>query len=261
MRKLIKTESLTELVFRNRNKEYGSYQLQRRYLKTLAISAVIGISIFLLIVLVPFIVYLVQDASMDLEMEYIYEVEYIPFAPPEDAELVEMAKAHASTPEVKQLAPVVADTVAPEEEMKPVPKEVEKQDVEPETADTSSFGTGGEEIGKQEKTDTAVATTIDVYPRYPGGDAARLFYLRRNMTYPKEAVDKGIQGVVMVVFVVEADGTITNAKILQGIGGGCDEEALRVTRGMPIWSPGKRSGRPVRVMVKMPIVFGIPKKQ
>jgi protein TonB len=115
-------------------------------------------------------------------------------------------------------------------------------------------------VGRQANTDTTLATTIDVYPRYPGGEDARLYYLRRHVAYPKEAVDKGIQGVVMVIFVVEADGSVTNVKLLKGIGGVCDDEAIRVTREMPKWSPGKRSGRPVRVMVKMPIVFGIPKK-
>lgn len=261
MTKSARTESLTELVFRGRNREYGSYQLQRRYAKTMFISAGIGVSLFLLIVLIPFLIYLIRDASWDADMEYIYEVEYIPFAPPEDIQLVEMAKAHSTPPREQQLVPVISDTITPEEEQKPVEEEVKKQPDQPEDSDSSSYGVRGDESGRQANTDTAVATTIDVYPRYPGGDAARLYYLRRHVNYPKEAVDKGIQGVVMVVFVVEADGSVTNVSILQGIGGGCDEEAKRVTREMPKWSPGKRSGRPVRVMVKMPIVFGFPNKK
>ncbi|MBC8457530.1 MAG: energy transducer TonB [Bacteroidales bacterium] len=256
----IRTESLTELVFQHRNREYGSYQLQRGYLKTLLLSAGIGIFLILLIVVIPFLVYLIRDFQLDLEMEYIYEVEYIPFAPPEDLLLVEMAKAHSTPPEEKQLVPVIAHTLTPEEEQKPVDEKADKQEDKPEDSDSASYGTRGEEIGRQANTGTDVATTIDVYPRYPGGEEARLYYLRRHVSYPKEAVDKGIQGVVMVLFVVEADGKITNVKVLQGIGEGCDEEAVRVTREMPKWSPGKRSGRPVRVMVKMPIVFGIPKK-
>ncbi|MFH1297992.1 MAG: TonB family protein [Bacteroidota bacterium] len=254
------TESLTELVFQHRNREYGSYQLRKRYLKTLILSAITGILLFLCIVIVPFMVYLIRDVQLDLEMEYIYEVEYIPFAPPEDILLVEMAKAHSTPPEEKQLVPVVADTLTPEEEQKPVAEDADKQEDEPEESDTASYGTRGEEIGRQANTGSDVTTTIDVYPRYPGGEKSRLYYLRRHISYPKEAVDKGIQGVVMVLFVVEADGSVSNVKVLQGIGGGCDEEAVRVTREMPKWSPGKRSGRPVRVLVKMPIVFGIPKQ-
>lgn len=259
--KRMRIESLTELVFHNRNRAYGSYQLRRRYLKTLVLSSVIGISLFLLAVVLPFVIYLVNDVETDLEMAYIYEVEYIPFAPSEDISLVKMAQAHAAPPEERSLVPVVSDTVTEEDEKKPFQKELKIRIEEPEKSDTASYGTGGEESGSQINTDTSFATTIDVYPRYPGGDEARLFYLRRHISYPKEAVEKGIQGVVIVVFVVEADGSVTNVKILQGIGGGCDDEAARVTRQMPRWSPGKRTGRPVRVMVKMPVVFGIPKKR
>lgn len=255
------TESLTELVFRDRNRNYGSYLLRRRYLKTLIISAITGISLFLLIVVVPFLFYLFRDIRMDYEMEYLYEVEYIPFAPPEDIKLVEMAKAHAAPPEEHLLAPVVSDTILPEEKWNPLQEKTETLKEEPEESDTASYGTGGEEIGRQANTDTAVATTIDVYPRFPGGDEARLFYLRRHVQYPKEAVENKIAGVVIVVFVIEPSGDVTNVKLLQGIGGGCDEEAVRVTREMPKWNPGKRSGRPVRVLVKMPIVFGFPQKK
>ena len=260
MRKGIRTESLTELVFRNRNRDYGSYQLRRQYLKTLVISVGAGISLFLLFVLIPFFIYLIRDIRADLDIAYIYEVEYIPFVPPADTELLDMAKAHAFPQVEKQLAPVITETEPLEQEMKPVQEEVEINEEKPEETDTSSYGTGGESAGWQANTDTTLATTIDVYPRYPGGEDARLYYLRRHVSYPKVAVDKGIQGVVMVVFVVEADGSVTNVKLMQGIGGGCDDEAVRVTREMPKWSPGKRSGRSVRVMVKMPIVFGIPKK-
>ncbi len=261
MGKGIRSESLTELVFRNRNRTYGSYQLRKRYLKTLIVSAGVGTSLILLIFIIPFLVYLIRDAQMDLNMEYIYEVEYIPFAPPEDVQLVELAKSHSTPPEERLLAPVIADTITPEEEEKPIVEKPDRQEEKPETSDTASYGTGGDEIGRQPNTDTAVATTIDVYPRYPGGEEARLYYLRRHVSYPKAAVDNKIQGVVIVIFVVEANGAITNVKILQGIGGGCDKEAERVTREMPDWSPGKRSGRPVRVMVKMPIVFGFPDKK
>ena len=256
----IYTNSLLELVFQYRNKDYASYQLQKRYPKTLLISGIIGITVILLVVIIPFFIYMVHNLNSDFNEEFIYEVEYIPFAPPENLELVELAKAHAEMPDEPQVAPIVSDTITPEEEKKPLVPGTEEKDNNPEDADTASYGTGGDEIGRQPGTDTAVSTTIDVYPQYPGGVEARLYYLRRHVAYPKEAVDKGISGVVMVIFVIEADGSITNVDIVQGIGGGCDKEAIRVTRGMPKWAPGKRSGRPVRVMVKMPIVFRLPNR-
>ncbi|MFH1160748.1 MAG: TonB family protein [bacterium] len=256
----ILTEPFTELVFQRRNKEYGSYQLRRKYLKTLCISVGFSTLVFFFLFLIPFLIFMAQGINAGLETEYIYEVEYIPFAPPEDLELVELAKAHAKAPNEQQVPPAITDTVIPEKEKPPKPVLPDKEKDQPEEADTSSYGTNGDEQGRQAGTDTAVSTTIDVYPRYPGGDEARLYYLRTHVIYPQEAIQKGIQGTVMVVFVVEADGSVSSVKIGKGIGGGCDEEAVRVTWEMQRWSPGKRSGRPVRVMVRMPIIYRLPKK-
>ncbi len=96
---------------------------------------------------------------------------------------------------------------------------------------------------------------VEDQPDYPGGDEARLKYLRDNIKYPEMAKESGIQGTVYVTFVVEKDGRISNVKILRGIGGGCDEEASRVIKGMPRWKPGKQRGRPVRAQFNMPIRF------
>jgi periplasmic protein TonB len=92
-------------------------------------------------------------------------------------------------------------------------------------------------------------------PEFPGGDEARMKYLQENIKYPKEAREKGIQGTVYVSFVVEADGSITEVKILRGIGGGCNEESVRVIENMPNWIPGKQRGEAVRVQFNMPIPF------
>lgn len=96
---------------------------------------------------------------------------------------------------------------------------------------------------------------VEDQPGYPGGDEARLSYLRDNIKYPEMAKESGIQGTVYVTFVVEKDGSISNVKILRGIGGGCDEEAVRVIKNMPKWKPGKQRGRPVRAQFNMPIRF------
>jgi protein TonB len=96
---------------------------------------------------------------------------------------------------------------------------------------------------------------VEDQPGYPGGDEARLTYLRDNIKYPEMAKESGIQGTVYVTFVVEKDGSISNVKVLRGIGGGCDEEAVRVIKNMPKWKPGKQRGRPVRAQFNMPIRF------
>jgi protein TonB len=80
-------------------------------------------------------------------------------------------------------------------------------------------------------------------------------YLQDNIRYPAIARESGIQGTIYITFVVERDGSITDVKVLRGIGGGCDEEAIRVVQNMPKWTPGKQRGRPVRVQFSMPIRF------
>ena len=80
-------------------------------------------------------------------------------------------------------------------------------------------------------------------------------YLSENIKYPEQAKKENIQGKVYMRFVVERDGSIVDAEILRGIGGGCDEEALRVVNAMPKWEPGKQQGTPVRVQYNLPIVF------
>ena len=92
-------------------------------------------------------------------------------------------------------------------------------------------------------------------PSFPGGDAARMKFLQQNIKYPQWARESGIQGPVYITFVVEPDGSISSVEILRGIGGGCDEEAIRVIESMPKWNPGKQWGRAVRVQFNMPIKF------
>lgn len=96
---------------------------------------------------------------------------------------------------------------------------------------------------------------VESMPSFPGGEEARIKYLSENIKYPKLARESNIQGRVFVTFVVEKDGRISNVKILRGIGGGCDEEAIRVIKNMPKWIPGKQRNVPVRVQFNMPIKF------
>ena len=96
---------------------------------------------------------------------------------------------------------------------------------------------------------------METQPSFPGGEAKLYGYLGNNMKYPPIARDNNIQGRVYVSFVVERNGSITDVKVLRGIGGGCDEEAIRVVKSMPKWSPGKQRGKSVRVRFNLPIVF------
>jgi len=108
---------------------------------------------------------------------------------------------------------------------------------------------------KQDVPADVIFHVVEEQPRFPGGEEARIHFLQANLRYPKEARDKGIQGTVFVTFVIETDGSITGVRVLRGIGGGCDEEAVRVVKDMPTWTPGRQRGQNVRVQFNMPIRF------
>lgn len=95
----------------------------------------------------------------------------------------------------------------------------------------------------------------EVDPEFPGGMEALYKYLAENIKYPEQAKAEKMQGRVAVSFVIEKDGSVTNAKVVRGIGGGCNEEALRVVNAMPKWTPGRMSDEPVRVNYVLPITF------
>ena len=96
---------------------------------------------------------------------------------------------------------------------------------------------------------------VEEMPKFPGGENALMDYVAKNVVYPKEAQEKGISGRVFVGFIVEKDGSVSEVKVLRGIGGGCDEESIRVVKAMPKWKPGKQNGKPVRVSYQLPIFF------
>ena len=96
---------------------------------------------------------------------------------------------------------------------------------------------------------------VEEMPKFPGGEEAMFKFISENVKYPQEAKDKNISGRVFVNFVVEKDGSVDEVNVLRSIGGGCDEEAVRVVKSMPKWTPGKQKGKPVRVSYIIPFVF------
>jgi periplasmic protein TonB len=101
---------------------------------------------------------------------------------------------------------------------------------------------------------------VENQPSFKGGQEAMVKFLMENIQYPPEAKKKGVQGTVFVQFVVKADGSVTNVKVLRGIGSGCDEEAFRVVKLMPKWNPGTEKGKPVSVAFNLPIKFKLDAK-
>ena len=111
------------------------------------------------------------------------------------------------------------------------------------------------QAAEEEVAEEEIFQIVEEMPSYPGGAEALYEYLNDNIRYPIVALESGISGRVYVQFVVEKDGSVSDVKVLRGIGGGCDEEAIRVVEKMPKWNPGKQRGRAVRVLYMVPINF------
>lgn len=111
------------------------------------------------------------------------------------------------------------------------------------------------EVEEEVVEEAPIFMVVESMPEFPGGTENLYKYLGENIKYPQMAKESGIQGIVYVTFVVEKDGSVTDVLVLRGIGGGCDEEAIRVVESMPKWNPGKQRGKSVRVQYNLPVKF------
>ncbi len=162
--------------------------------------------------------------------------------------------------------------ITKQEEQKPQPVEVPKQttqleivqdDVETEDININAEVEQNEvieeyvapEVVEEEVVEQEIFQIVEEMPSFPGGEAKLMEFVAKNIKYPQIARETGIQGRVFVGFVVEPDGSISNVKLLRGIGGGCDEEAMRVIKSLPKWKPGKQRGKAVRVSYQIPVFF------
>lgn len=110
---------------------------------------------------------------------------------------------------------------------------------------------------EKEEAEEEIFTVVENDPEFPGGMDALYKYLSSNIKYPAIAKENNITGRVYVTFVVEKDGSIANPRILRDIGGGCGQEAIRVVKSMPKWTPGKQRGKAVRVQFNLPVSFNL----
>jgi TonB family protein len=114
--------------------------------------------------------------------------------------------------------------------------------------------------GQDAPKDDKVFTFVERKPEFPGGEKALMEYLGNNIKYPRLAVEAGVEGRVYLSFVVDKAGNVENIKILRGIGYGCDEESLRVIKGMPKWTPGVQNDKAVKVQYTLPVVFKLDRE-
>ncbi|MBQ2852731.1 MAG: energy transducer TonB [Bacteroidales bacterium] len=110
-------------------------------------------------------------------------------------------------------------------------------------------------VSAYSQSDDEVYIMVEKRAEFPGGQSEMLKYIQDNRQYPDEAKENDVHGKVLVSFIVERDGTLSDVKVKRGIGSGCDEEAVRVITSMPKWKPGEQGGKAVRTSLTLPVTF------
>ena len=264
----------TDLVFEGRNQSYGAYQLRKstgkRNLWALIIVALAAVLLYLGLQLQRMAeankkvenTQAVELAKLNTEKKKEAKVEKKEIIRQEPEKVVEQVKSS-----VKFTAPIIKKDEEVKEEDEIKLDEVQKSD----KAVGAFTVEGNDEVGgavlkakediaapeppKHVVEETKIFTVVEQMPMYPGGDAALMGYLRDNIHYPTVAAENGVQGRVVVGFVVERDGSITDVKVLRSVDPSLDREAMRVVKSMPRWTPGKQNGSAVRVKYQVPVTF------
>lgn len=260
-KKLLQADYL-DIIYDNRNKLYGGYELRKSYNRRikkgvgflmLGLSAIVSFS-FINIekekTIVPPTVY-TNPTIVDIEKKAIVPPPKPPSNPPPPA-----ANTHIFT-----IPKITDEEIKPEQQMSKV------EDLTKSNSGLSNVDSGAEGITPP-IAGTGPASTGPVTPpatasipifveQMPAPAYDMLAYLAKNISYPPNAREAGIQGRVGVQFVINEDGSISNVKVVRSIGGGCDEEAMRVIKSMPKWKPGKNNGTAVKVLFTQPIMFSL----
>lgn len=263
----------TDLVFEGRNQAYGAYKLRKGTAKRNVWALIIvGLAAALLYLGLQ----LQKMAEANKKVENTQAVELAKLNTEKKEAKVEKKEIIKQEPEkvveqvkssVKFTAPIIKKDCEVKEEDEIKLDEVQKSD----KAVGAFTVEGNDEVGgavlkakediaapeppKHVVEETKIFTVVEQMPMFPGGDGALMGYLRDNIHYPTVAAENGVQGRVVVGFVVERDGSITDVNILRGVDPSLDREAMRVVKSMPKWTPGKQNGSAVRVKYQVPVSF------
>jgi periplasmic protein TonB len=229
-----------DIIFKHRNKDYGAFDLRRRYNSVIMFSVVITLMVFIVIMLI-IEMEITMPKTKITENGYIFNIgadglnkypQKMSNPPPAGGNII-----------VPNYIPKVVDSVPASDTL--------VNPADGNGKDTAGHGNGnGNGNG-----DGPVFYSVEEPPLFPGGDIERVKFLQQNIIYPPEARINKVHGKVYIAFIVEKDGSISGVSLIHGIGHGCDEEALRVIRAMPVWKPGRQNGAAVRVYIRWPIVF------
>ncbi|WP_341838044.1 energy transducer TonB [Chitinophaga pollutisoli] len=259
-----------DILFNSRNKDYGAYDLRRKYDRRVR-NAVAGMAGIVLLCIGAYTWASNSKAAENVVKPVIFEAPDMIEVPPEERKFTppppRAVEPPPQTASVKHVTVKVVedDKVNPEDEMKTMD---ELKDVAISTKDIAGEpggvdnpfesvpeGTRVIEVPEVKKKED-FPTFVEIMPEFPGGEKAMYAFLNDHMRYPHMASESGIEGTVFVKFVVNVDGSITNVETTgRKVGAGCEEEALRVIRKMPKWKAGRQNGRNVAVWFNVPIRF------
>lgn len=261
-----------DIVFEGRNKLYGAYYLRHRQDRYMLFAMLAAIMITIGAVNSPNLIRLLKGFFPQPPVEEFYTTHCL-MDPPPMTSRIKPAPALPATPnhaprnaQVAFVTPaVVDDDEAINDDLPPEigdldGKTIGTQNVEGETGTgevypVDTLSSSG--IGTEPEVIDAPFAYVAQMPEFPGGEQMLFAFLRDNMKYPVFARENQIEGRVVMQFIVSKEGVIQDVKVLKGIGGGCDQEALRVVKSMPVWRPGKHNGREVPVTFTLPIVFDL----
>ncbi|GAB3331156.1 hypothetical protein GCM10027299_36720 [Larkinella ripae] len=267
----LKVATLDDIVFENRNKLYGAYDLRRFYNQSASRALWLGIALFGAALATPTLYNRLKPAETPDQFMNEVILEDIKTLPQEEPPVV-VPPPKVELPQVPTIRnlPVEVVTEAPDDVTVPTVEDLEDrvssdktQEGDPNALDvieapTESAGPAPvEEAIKVERKTDEVFIAVEQNPQFPGGAKKMAEFLEKNLNYPPQASRANIAGKVYLQFVVNTDGSIVDVSVVKGVGFGCDEEALRVVKKMPNWQPGKQSGRPVRVKYTLPVVFAL----
>lgn len=262
----------TDLVFEGRNQAYGAYKLRKGTTKRNVWSIII---VALAAVLLYLGLQLQHMVEANRQVENTQAIELSALEQKKKEAKVEKKEVVKVEPEkvvekvkssVKFTAPVIKkDSEVKEED------EIKLDEVEKSNKAVGAFTVeGNDEVGgevlkaKEEIAapeppkpveENKVFDVVEQMPSFPGGMGALMSWLSQNIKYPVIAAENGVQGRVIVQFVVERDGSITDVKVVRSVDPSLDKEAVRVVKSMPRWSPGKQNGQAVRVRFTLPVLF------
>lgn len=265
---LFKTNWL-DVVFDGKNKSYGAYQLRKNNGSSTTKALLIAGAAYLFLFFLPQIIIWIKGSMPKEEVvEKNVEVVLAPPPPvnPETPPPPPVQPPPPRTATVRMPPPIVKPDNQVRQEEPPTVEELKKATPGRKTLAGSPDApvSIAAPVGEGPVTSKAVAVednkvydfnAIETPAGFPGGQAAFAKFLGANLKMPDRAQENNVSGKVLVGFVVDKDGRLTELKILKGIGSGCDEEALRVLKMSPRWSPGIQNGLPVKMRFSIPINF------